>query len=466
VTTTRTATPARPELRVVPQAHERPLPVDIGAEQACLGALLMDRDAIVAVAPWLRAEHFYLEKHAWVYEATLSCLERRVPPDLRTVADALRRYDRLDAIGGLSFLVELVQATPTAVHVAHYARVIARTAMLRRLIAAGGTIAALGYQEDQDDHTLIAAVQQALQAALDRPGLSAVTPASAAVEALFAQLALGAGGGLPTGLADLDAKTDGLHRGDLVLLAARPGMGKTSLALQLLLNMSERGLSVLCFSLEMGEQQLLQRMLASRTDIDLMAIRKRALTETQLVTLTEELGRLASLPFYVDQTGGLTLEELRGKAQALQTALAVEGRRLDLVIVDYLQLMQPPDAGRRGGNRTEDVSAISRGLKALARELDVPILALAQLNRAVESRASRVPMLADLRDSGSLEQDADIVVFVYREEVYDPETDKQGIAELHIAKHRNGPLGVVPLRYEASTQRWRDLARFREVVGY
>lgn len=453
--------PTRPSLTLIPvfggDDQNRMLPADIDAERATLGALLTDRDAIIGVAPWLQSRHFYLEKHAWVYDAVLTCYNKRVPPDIRTISDHLRCHKQLDAIGGIPYLVELSIATPTAVHVDYYGKIVERTANLRQLIAAGGHIAALGYDETLDESERISLVEDVLHKALTRTGTHTVTSAAEAANELFATLSAGTAGGIATGIRRLDDKTDGLHRGDLVLIAGRPGMGKTSFALQLMQNISQQDGTALLFSLEMSKTQLLQRMLASRSGVDLMALRRQLLTEDQLRRITINLSELAQLPFYLDDTAALTVEELRAKSIALHASLATKGQQLDLIIVDYLQLMAPSETNRRNGTRAEDVSAISRKLKQLARELNVPIVALAQLNRAVESRASRIPMLADLRDSGSLEQDADIVMFLYREEVYDPKTERQGIAQIHIAKHRNGPLGIVPLRYHASTQRWHDL---------
>lgn len=454
-------TTTRPSLTVMSGAgnydHDRMLPADIDAERATLGALLIDRDAIIAVAPWLQSEHFYLEKHAWVYNAVLTCYNSQVPPDIRTISDHLRRHKQLDAIGGIPYLVELSIATPTAVHIGYYGKIVEQTANLRRLIAAGGEIAALGYNETLDESERISLVEEVLQKALTRPGAYSVTSAAEAVNELFATLSAGTANGIATGIRHLDDKTDGLHRGDLILIAGRPGMGKTSFALQLLQNVSERNGTALLFSLEMSKNQLLQRMLASRSGVDLMALRRQTMTEEQLRSVVINLGKLAQMPFYLDDTAALTVEQLRAKAMALHASLSLKGEQLDLIIVDYLQLMTPSDLGRRSGTRAEDVSTISRKLKQLARELNVPIIALAQLNRAVETRPNRIPMLSDLRDSGSLEQDADLVMFLYREEVYDARTERKGIAQVHIAKHRNGPLGVISLQFHASTQRWHDL---------
>lgn len=432
------------------------MPMDLGAEQATLGALLIDRDAIIAVGSWLRAEHFSLEKYAVVYDAVRRCYQRGVPPDIRTISDELRRAGWLDAIGGIPFLTQLTCVTPTAVHIEYYARIVERNAMLRRLIEAGGTITALGYNEQLDDADRATAVQEVLHRALSRPGLHRAMSPMEAVNEITEFVSATSSRGIPTGFAGLDRLLDGLHRDDLVLLAGRPGMGKTSFVLQLLQNVSVAGYATLMCSLEMSKVQLMLRVVASRTGIDLMTLRRRQLSDAQLVALMQSLGELSGLSFYIDDSSALSLDELRIKACALQTELALRDQQLDLIIVDYIQLMRTPDLGRRSTSRTEDVSALSRGLKQLARELRVPVIALCQLNRGPEGRADHVPMLADLRDSGSLEQDADIVMFVYRDEVYNPQTARAGGAELHIAKHRNGPTGVVHLHFDGPTQRWRD----------
>jgi replicative DNA helicase len=825
---------------------EKQLPADIDAERSTLGALLMDRDAIVAVAPWLYPEYFYLEKHAWIYEAVLDCYNKRVPPDVRTVSDALRRTDRLDAVGGLPYLVDLTSSTPTAVHVEYYGRVVERTALLRRLIQAGGKIAALGYNEREELEITLDRAEEALFSVSQRRSTQEFVHIGQVVDSFFEQInTLSERRGEVTGLAtkfrDLDELTGGLQPSDLIILAARPSVGKclgagtrvvdpqsgrrltiaeavrgrlptvyglsdegrvrptavsawidsgikpcyrvttlsghavevtghhpfltqqgwrplhdlqvgdrialprelpvfgadaswpldlvrllayclaegaltggeprltcpdprcaadfvalvgryfpvcrvvqsgdayvvtrplpgrarelpptrsnplsrwllglglaaapetpwglpevvwgwtrerlatllrtllscdgavypvddayariecplggeqlardvqhallrfgivasiycarhgewwveiadarsaaryqaaigwagekqelfaeqlyaptlartvgeagragpreatravgagsplqsptppqpasspelywdeiksivylgrqqvydltvpdganfiaedvcvhnTAYSLQLAYNVAlhARG-TVGVFSLEMSREQLVQRILAMHTGIDSQKLRSGALRESDLQLLTEGMGVLSSIPLYIDDTPGLTIAEVRSKSRRLQAEAGV-----DLLIIDYLQLMQ----GRARENRVNEISEISRGLKGLARELNVPVIALSQLSRAVETRTSHVPMLSDLRESGAIEQDADIVMFIYREELYDPETDKKGIAEIHVAKHRNGPIGVVPLRFDKAVNRFTDLERYRQPDGY
>jgi replicative DNA helicase len=440
----------------------RALPADINAERATLGSILLERDAIIVVAPWLPADYFYLEKHAWIYEAMLACYNRRVPPDISTVADELRRNERLDLVGGILYLSELTDDVPTAVHVEYYARIVERTAVLRRLIEAGGKIAALGYDEQEDVEDTLDRAEAELFNVSQRRAMEDFIHIRRVVDTYFEQITSldeGQGDlvGVPTGYIDLDKITGGLQRSDMIIIAARPSVGKTALALSLAYNIAIKAAhTVGIFSLEMSREQLVQRLLAMHTGIDTQRLRTGNISG-HLQTIIEAMGMLSEASLYIEDTPGLSIMEVRSRARRLRAQVGI-----DLLIVDYLQLMQ----ARRSDNRVQEVSEISRGLKALARELNVPVIALSQLSRAVEGRVSHVPMLSDLRESGSIEQDADIVMFIYREELYDKETDKKGIAEIHIAKHRNGPLGVVPLRFENRTTTFQNLMRYAAPEGY
>ncbi len=444
---------------------DKQLPSNLDAERATLGSVLMDRDAIIAVAAWLAPDHFYLEKHRWIFEAMLNCYARRVPPDLQTVADDLRRTSRLAEVGDLAFLVELSNSVPTAYHVEYYARIVERTAVLRRLIQAGGKIAALGYDETDDVEQTLDQAEQELFSVSQRKGMQGFMPLAQIIDQYYEYLndVQERGpemAGLPTHFIDFDRLTGGLHKSDLLIIAARPGVGKSSFAMSIAYNMAMmNSSSVGIFSLEMGRDQLLQRLLATFTGIDSQRLRTGKVSTQELQTIMDAMGQFSSAPIFIDDTPGITVNEVRSKARRLQ---AESG--LDMLILDYLQLMS--GSGRRNDNRVQEVSEISRALKGLARELNIPVLALSQLSRAVEGRTSHVPMLSDLRESGSIEQDADIVMFIYREEMYDKDTDKKGIAEIHIAKHRNGPLGVVNLFFDQRTTRFRDLAPYRSPQGY
>lgn len=438
---------------------DRSLPADVEAERATLGSVLLNREAMVAIAPWLPVAAFYLDKHAWIYEAMLACYASRVPPDLRMVAAQLTRRNRLDAIGGIPYLADLSDAVPTSYHVEHYARIVERTALLRSLILVGGKITALGYDEQEDVEATVARAQQLLLEATARRGDGALIPIAQVTATLYDELSRDAAPGQQTGLRDLDDLTGGLHPQDMIVLAARPSTGKTALAMTLAVNVARlSGQHVLVFSLEMSREQLAQRVTAMHADLDLMAVRQRALTTEQLTTYVGSLGQVGDLPIWIDETPAQSAPALRNAGLRFQA----EHGPVALVVVDYLQLMS---AARRTENRVQEVSEISRGLKALAKELRCPVLALSQLSRAVEQRASHVPVLSDLRESGQIEADADLVIFIHREELYDRDTDKRGIAELHIAKHRNGPLGVVPLRFDPRTTKFSSLT-YRLPEGY
>lgn len=438
------------------------LPSNVDAERATLGSVLLNRDALAAIAAWLKPEYFYLERHSQIYEAMLACFNNRVPPDTRTVSEELRRRGHLEQVGGVIYLAELVEGVPTSYHVEFYARTVERTAILRRLINTGAQIAALGYNEQIEiDETIDKAEALLFDIAQKRTSQDFVH-ISSVVDSYYEQLNYlqehrGEVMGVQTGYRDFDQITGGLQRSDLIILAARPGTGKTSFAMSLAYNVAMYySNTVAVFSLEMGREQLVQRLIAMETQIDTHRLRLGQVPDNQLKIVFDAMGRLAQAPIYIEDTPGISIMELRSKARRLQSQHGVS-----LIIIDYLQLM----SGRGKENRVQEVGEISRGLKALARELNVPVIALSQLSRAVEGRQSHVPMLSDLRESGSIEQDADIVMFIYRDELYNKDSDKKGIAEIHIAKHRNGPVGVVNMRFDPSTTRFADLT-YRAPEGY
>ncbi|MBC8163114.1 MAG: replicative DNA helicase [Roseiflexaceae bacterium] len=441
---------------------DKMLPSNIEAERAVLGSVLLNRDAVTAIAAWLQPDDFYTEQHAWVYEAMLHCYNNRVPPDTRTVSDELRRKERLDPIGGLPYLLSLVDSVPSSYHIEYYAQIVQRTALLRKLISAGGQIARIGYDESHDIEETFDKAETALFEVSQRRSTQDFVHIGQVIDTYYEQINYlqehrGEVVGVPTGLRDLDEITGGLQRSDLIILAARPAVGKTSFAMSVAHGVAKAGNGVVgIFSLEMSRDQLVQRMLAMETGIDTHKLRTGHIRDSELQLVMEAMGRLASLPVYIEDTAGLSIMEVRSKARRLQARVGI-----DLLVIDYLQLMQ----GRGRENRVQEVGEISRGLKALARELNIPVIALSQLSRAVEGRTSHIPMLSDLRESGSIEQDADIVMFIYRDELYNPDTDKKGVAEIHIAKHRNGPVAVVPMRFEASTTKFSNLT-YRTPDGY
>jgi replicative DNA helicase len=441
------------------QAVDRLPPHNLEAEQSVLGSLLIDRDAVIRIASYVKPSDFYRAAHGLIYEAILTLYNKREPTDLITLVDELRRTAKLDDAGGETYLTELIAAVPTAVHVEYYGRIVERTATLRRLISAGTEIVDIGYTEAMDIEQALDGAEKAIFAVSQKRSTRDFRSIGEILEEYFDRLDTlqqnkGAVVGVPTGFADLDKLTGGLQRSDLIIIAARPAVGKSSLGLGMAFNAAVRyGKTVGLFVLEMSAEQIVQRMLSMETGIDSHRLRMGYIDDSEWSSVTRAFGRLAEANIFIDDTASANIMEVRSKSRRLHAE-----RGLDLLIIDYLQLM----TATRADNRVQEISQISRALKGLARELDVPVVALAQLSRAVESRADHRPMLSDLRESGSIEQDADIVSFIYREDVYDQDTDRKGIADLIIAKHRNGPIGTVHLRFFDRTARFADLELYRE----
>lgn len=437
---------------------ERLPPHSIEAEEAVLGSLLIDPEAIYDVAGFLRAEAFYRAQNRWIYEAIIALNERRDPIDFITLTEELRRRERLDELGGEAYVIDLLNAVPTSVNAASYARVVEAAATRRKMIQAAGVIANLAYEEAEDINVVIDRAEQTLFSISEQRTTRDLMPIKQiAHEYLDRIQALHERGsdivGVPTGFTDMDRLLGGLSKSDLVILAARPGMGKTSLQNAIALTAAmKHGKRVAIFNLEMSGEQLVQRMVAAETKIDSQRLRRGQLAEHEWPIFMEAIGRLSETRIFIDDTPSITPNQLRTKCRRLY---AEHG--LDLVLIDYLQLMQ---AERTTNNRVMEISEISRGLKGLARELDVPVLAAAQLSRAVEQRQDKRPLLSDLRDSGSIEQDADIVMFIYRDEYYNPETtERPNIAEVNVAKHRNGPTGTIDLYWHGKLATFKNLQR-------
>ena len=429
-------------------------PQNIDAEEAVLGALLIDPDAIIRIATILRSEDFYREKNGWIYDVVLSLHERREPVDLLTVSDELERRDQLEEVGGTMFVTSLVNAVPTSVHAEHYARIIERAATRRRLIDAAGQIAALAYQEADDVSEVVDRAEQMLFGVSERRISKDLVPIKQVLSEYYDRIEYltrhqGEVIGIPTGFSDIDKMLGGLQRSDMIILAARPSVGKTSLALTIAHNAAKKYRQrVAFFSLEMSAEQLVQRLISADTGIDSQRLRRGMIADNEWARFMKATSDLAETHFYIDDTPGISALELRTKARRLQAEVGI-----DLVAIDYLQLMR---GDNRSENRVQEISAISRSLKALARELNVPVLALSQLSRGVESRTDKRPILSDLRESGALEQDADVVIFIYRDELYNENTERKNIADIIIAKHRNGPTGAISLYFK------KELAQFRE----
>jgi replicative DNA helicase len=430
-------------------------PHNVEAEEAVLGSILIDPDAIIRISTFLQPTDFYVERHNWVYEAILDLHEQRQPADLVTLSDELERRKQLDEIGGAAFLTGLMNVTPTSIHVEFYARIVERTAVLRRLIEAAGKIAQLAYQDTEAVEEVVDRAEEIIFGVSERRVDRDLRPIRTVLDEYYDRIEYlhqhqGEIIGIPTGLADLDKLLGGLQRSDVIVMAGRPGMGKTSLGLSVALQAARRWQKrVALFSLEMSDEQLVQRLVSAETGIDSQRLRLGHIKADEWPTFYQAIRLLSETSIFIDDTPAISALELRAKARRLY---AEHG--LDLLIVDYLQLMR---GGTRNENRQQEISFISRSIKALARELNIPILALSQLSRQVESRHDKRPMLSDLRESGSIEQDADVVLFIYRDDVYNPDTEYPNLAEIIVSKHRSGPTGIFSVYFKKHLAQFVDL---------
>lgn len=429
------------------------VPASLESEAAMLGACLLNPEAIHEISALVQPADMFRERNAWIYEAMLALNERRDPIDMVLLQEELEHRGRLAEVG-TAYLTGLYGAAPSALYATHYAATVAQTALRRRLIAAAGEIAKLAYDEANNAATLLDSAQEALFAVGAQHGGKALEHISAVTQRVISYLSmLQAGGkppGLPSGFQRIDEMLGGFQRGDLITLAARPSMGKTSAAFAFAYNAARLvNARVAVFSLEMSQNQAAERWLSMLSRIDNQRLRLGKIDDGEWGTLLEAANDLAGRSVYVDDSPGLTITDVRTRARRVW---AREG--LDLLIVDYMQLMK--GTGTNENNHME-ISGISKGLKALARELNVPVIALSQLNRGVESRADKRPMLSDLRASGAIEEDSDVVMFIYREDYYIENTDRQNIADFIIAKHRNGATGTVSLYFQKELTQFRDL---------
>jgi len=441
----------------------RVLPHSETAEKSVLGSILIDGEALIKVADKLSPHDFYDERHGHIYEAILKLYEKSSPIDVLTLADQLKKDGWLDRVGGDDYLSELTNYVPTAVHVESYAEIVADRAVRRNMIRSANETAELAYADnDETIKSLIEEAETRLFSISERHVQQNVASLEGILSDAFERLDdlhkhKGKIRGVPTGLKDLDKMTAGLQRSDLFVLAARPSMGKTALMLNIALNVATKAKQggVLLFSLEMSKEQLVDRMLSSEAGVDAWKLRTgEGLVDADFEKLSEAMGVLAEAPIYIDDTPGITVSDMRTKARRL-----AHQNPLALIVVDYMQLMSGGSRFAGSANRVQEISEISRGLKIMARELNVPLIALSQLSRSVESRTPQIPQLSDLRESGSIEQDADIVAFIYREEYYNPETEKKNITEILVKKHRNGPVGNIDLFFDIQKQRFRSLAK-------
>jgi replicative DNA helicase len=433
-------------------------PQNIEAEEALIGGILLDNNALDRAVELIIAEDFYREAHRRIYRAMLDLSERHEPVDLVTLADVLRTRNELQEIGGAAFLAELVERVPTAANVAYYARIVKDKAILRSLISTTTEIALKGYEGPADVESFLDEAEHQifqLSERKTRPSFfrvrDIVVESMKAVEQLYERQELVTG--VPTGFVDLDKKTAGLQPGDLVIVAGRPSMGKTAFALNVAQYAAlERKSGVAVFSLEMSKEQLVLRMLCSEARVDQSKVRAGFAAQRDYPKLAIAAERLSEAPIYIDDTPAISVLELRAKARRLKRE---RDANLSMIVVDYLQLMR----GHNSDSREQEISSISRSLKALAKELSLPVVALSQLNRAVESRGGeKKPLMADLRESGAIEQDADVIMFLYRPWVYDKNADERE-AEVIIAKQRNGPIGTVPVTFFSEYTRFDNRAQ-------
>ena len=437
-------------------AYERVPPHNVEAEESVLGSMLLSKDAIAEVLELLREDDFYRPAHRTVFRSVLELYGHGDAVDAVTVAEELRRNGALADIGGAPFLHTLVATVPTAANAGFYARIVKEAGVLRRLIDAGTQIVQLGFETPQDTESAVdraeSLVYQVAQGRVTEDYHSlrdVLTGTLEAIERLHEDHREITG--VPSGFPDLDRLTSGLQPSNLVIVAARPAVGKSTLGLDVARHAAVRaGVPTVVFSLEMSRTELVQRLMCAECTVDMQRLRTGRMEESDWTRLTRSLGKLADAPLFIDDSPGTTMMEIRAKCRRLK-----QRHGLGLVVVDYLQLMQP---SRRFENRQQEVSEISRSLKLLAKELEVPVIALSQLSRQTESRSDRRPMLSDLRESGALEQDSDVVLFIYRDELYDPESPRKGEADLILAKHRNGPTDTVTVTFQGQYSRFAPMA--------
>jgi replicative DNA helicase len=442
------STETAPAPQIVPHSRQ--------AEEAVIGAVLINPEAYYDVAHFLQAEDFYIHRHRWIWETFTRLHERRVPIDFLTVSEELDQLNQLAEVGGPAYLTTLINNVPTSLHAEAYGRLVEETAIRRRMLTAANDIAKLAYQEDATVETVMDRAEQAVFGVSERRTTRDLQSIQQVLSDYYDRVdQLASRGddiyGVPTGFVDLDRLLGGLQASDLIIIAGRPGMGKTAFMLTAAKNAAQKYKKhVAVFSLEMSNEQLVQRLISQETGIDSQRMRTGKLQENEWPLFTHAIEVLGDTVIFLDDTPALTPLQLRTKCRRLHMEY-----QLDLVLVDYLQLMT---SGTRSENRVQEVSHISRNMKVLARELNVPVLAAAQLSRAVEQRADKEPQLSDLRESGSLEQDADIVMFIHRPEMYEKDTLKQNIAQIKVAKHRNGPVGTIELVFRSHVAKFENAA--------
>ncbi len=436
-------------------------PQSLEAEQSVLGSMLIDKEVVPVVMEILKSEDFYRPDHKEIYDVIIELFDRAQPIDLITVSERLKLHGKLDLVGGLEYLTNIATEVPTTANVKHYAKIVEEKALLRKLIKASSDIVDLGYNASEEVSFILDKAEQNIFDILQKRSSQGFVPIKDVLVDTFNKLEelynnSGNITGIPTGFADLDFKTSGLHNSDLILIAARPAMGKTAFALNLAQNAAvHSNVPVAVFSLEMSRDQLVNRMLCSEAMVDSNRMKTGKLEDNDWQKVAKALGPLSEAPIFIDDTPGISITEIRAKCRRLKLE-----HNLGLVIIDYLQLMQ--GSRSKSENRQQEISEISRSLKILAKEINVPVITLSQLSRAPEARTDHRPILSDLRESGAIEQDADIVMFLYRDDYYNPETEKKNIAEVILAKHRNGSTGTVELVWLGQYTKFANLEKFRQ----
>ncbi len=437
---------------------KRVLPHSIEAEQSVIGSMLMDKEAIVAVSEKLTASDFYHNQYAVMFEAMVELFNEGKPVDLITLQDRLKEKDVPPEISSLEFVRDIITTVPTSANAKSYAEIVHEKAVLRKLIKVTEEIANVCYAGRESLEKILADTEKSVFDLLQSRGASEFVPIRQIALNVLEKIEIasrnpGVVTGIPTGFIDLDYKTSGMQPSDLVLLAARPSMGKTAFVLNLVDHVAvRRGLPCMVFSLEMSKEQLVNRMLSMESNVDTQKLRTGNLTDSDWDAIVEGIGVIGNSKLFIDDTPGITITELRSKCRKMKLEYG-----LNMIIIDYLQLMS--GSGRMNDNRQQEISEISRSLKALAREMNAPVIALSQLSRACETRQDHRPMLSDLRESGAIEQDADVVMFLYRDEYYNKDTETPNIAEVIIAKQRNGPIGTINLLWQPEFTRFVNLAR-------
>ena len=436
-------------------------PNDVEAEQAVIGSMLTDKEAVSAATEVLKPEDFYREDNRIIFEAILSLYGRSEPIDIITIKSELSSMGKFEAVGGLEYIAELPDKVPTTANVEQYIKIVEEKSVLRNLIKTANEIITLGYDQTQEVDSIIDGAEKKIFEVMQKKNQKGYTPIKDILVETFTELEQLYNQkqritGIPTGFSDLDFRTSGLHNSDLILVAARPAMGKSAFALNIATNAAVRAkVPVAIFSLEMSKEQMTSRILCSEAMVDSNKVRTGKIDDEEWGKLAAASGELSEANIYIDDTPGISIMEIRAKCRKMKIE-----KNIGLVVIDYLQLVQ--GSGKRGSSREQEIAEISRSLKILAKEINVPVIALSQLSRAPEQRPDHRPMLSDLRESGSIEQDADIVMFLYRDDYYNEDSEKKNIAEVILAKHRAGSTGTVELLWLGNYTKFANIDKYRE----